>query len=77
MKMEPPLYANFIASIDYLESCNRSILNYAWVNIPLGKFGDGDWPAGVAQWYNTKLIFLRNRVQISPRRENIAKLQLG
>ena len=37
LKMEPPLYANLIASIDYLENCNRSILNYAWVNIPLGE----------------------------------------
>lgn len=37
LKMEPPLYANLIASIDYLENCNRSILNYAWVNIPIGE----------------------------------------
>ena len=40
LKIEPPLYANLISSIDYLESCNRSILNYAWVNFPLGKIVD-------------------------------------
>jgi hypothetical protein len=76
LKMEPPLYANFIASIDYLESCNRSILNYAWVNIPLGKFGDGAWPAMVE---HSTDITKKQGSNLAPgnRRENIAKLQLG
>ncbi len=33
--MEAPVYANLISSIDYVESCNRKILNYGWINFPL------------------------------------------
>ena len=33
--MEAPVYASLISSIDYVESCNRKILNYGWINFPL------------------------------------------
>ena len=33
--IEPPVYANLISSFDYVEGCNRKILNYGWVNFPL------------------------------------------
>ena len=33
--IEPPVYANLISSLDYVEGCNRKILNYGWVNFPL------------------------------------------
>jgi len=33
--IEPPVYANLISSIDYVEECNRKILNYGWINFPL------------------------------------------
>ena len=33
--IEPPVYANLISSFDYIEGCNRKILNYGWVNFPL------------------------------------------
>ena len=35
IKMEPAIYANLISSIDYIESSNRKILNYGWINFPL------------------------------------------
>ena len=35
INIEPPVYANLISSLDYVESCNRKILNYGWVNFPL------------------------------------------
>ncbi len=33
--IEPPVYANLISSFDYIEGCNRKILNYGWINFPL------------------------------------------
>ncbi len=33
--MESAVFANLISSIDYVESCNRKILNYGWINFPL------------------------------------------
>eukprot|EP00094_Tigriopus_californicus_P009661 TCALIF_09314-PA protein Name:"Similar to Best3 Bestrophin-3 (Mus musculus)" AED:0.15 eAED:0.16 QI:0/0.2/0/1/0.6/0.5/6/0/983 len=33
--LEPPAYVNLISSFDYIETCNRKILNYGWVNFPL------------------------------------------
>ena len=33
--IEPPVFANLISSLDYVEGCNRKILNYGWVNFPL------------------------------------------
>ncbi len=33
--VEAPIFANLIASMDYIEECNRKILNYGWVNFPL------------------------------------------
>ena len=35
IKIEPPVFANLISSLDYVEGCNRKILNYGWVNFPL------------------------------------------
>ena len=35
MVIEPPVYANLISSFDYVEGCNRKILNFGWVNFPL------------------------------------------
>ncbi|XP_023337532.1 bestrophin homolog 24 isoform X2 [Eurytemora carolleeae] len=32
---EPPVYANLVSSFEYIETCNRSILNYGWVEFPL------------------------------------------
>ena len=33
--IEPPVYANLISSLDYIEGQNRKILNYGWINFPL------------------------------------------
>ena len=34
--MEAPIFASLIGAFDYLESCNKKIFNYGWVNFPLG-----------------------------------------
>ena len=33
--LEPPVYANFVSTFEYLEDCNRKILNYGWVEFPM------------------------------------------
>ena len=33
--IEPPVYANLISHLDYIEGQNRKILNYGWVNFPM------------------------------------------
>ena len=33
--IEPPVYANLISSLDYIEESNRNVLNYGWINFPL------------------------------------------
>ena len=33
--LEPPIYANFVSTFEYIETCNRTILNYGWVEFPL------------------------------------------
>jgi hypothetical protein len=33
--LEAPIYANLIGSFDYVEGCNRKLLNYGWINFPL------------------------------------------
>jgi len=33
--LEPPIYANLVTSFEYIEDCNRKILNYGWVEFPL------------------------------------------
>merc|ERR1719320_2174905 len=33
--LEPPIYANLVSSFEYIEDCNRKILNYGWVEFPL------------------------------------------
>ena len=33
--IEAPVFANLISSMDYIEECNRKILNYGWINFPL------------------------------------------
>ena len=33
--IEPPVYANFVNTFEYIEDCNRRILNYGWVEFPL------------------------------------------
>ena len=33
--LEPPVYANFVSTFEYIETCNRTILNYGWVEFPL------------------------------------------
>ena len=33
--LEPPVYANFVTTLEYIEDCNRKILNYGWVEFPL------------------------------------------
>lgn len=33
--VEPPAFVNLISSFEYIETCNRKILNYGWVNFPL------------------------------------------
>merc|ERR1711936_937016 len=35
VKIEPPVFANLITSFEAIESSNRKILNYGWVNFPL------------------------------------------
>ena len=35
VNIEPPVYASLMNSIDYVEVCNRKILNYGWINFPL------------------------------------------
>lgn len=35
IQIEPPVYASLVSSFDYLEQCNRTLLNYGWVNFPL------------------------------------------
>ena len=35
LQIEAPVYANLVSSFEYLEICNRKILNYGWVNFPL------------------------------------------
>ena len=40
--IEPPVYANLISSFDYIEGCNRKILNYGWINFPLAYTQVGD-----------------------------------
>ena len=35
ISIEPPVYANLISSLDYIEGQNRKILNYGWINFPL------------------------------------------
>ncbi len=35
LSLEAPVYASLISCIDYIEDCNRKILNYNWVNFPL------------------------------------------
>ena len=33
--LEPPIYANLVSSFEYIEDCNRKILNFGWVEFPL------------------------------------------
>ncbi len=33
--IEAPVYSALVCSFDYIENCNRIILNYGWVNFPL------------------------------------------
>ena len=33
--IEAPVYSCLVSSFDYIETCNRIILNYGWVNFPL------------------------------------------
>jgi hypothetical protein len=35
IQMEPAIFTNLISSIDGVESSNRKILNYGWINFPL------------------------------------------
>ena len=35
IKIEPPVFANLISSLDYITTCNRNILNYGWINFPI------------------------------------------
>ena len=35
IQIEAPVYSNLVSSFDYIESCNRKILSYGWVNFPL------------------------------------------
>ena len=34
-RLESPVFANLLSSIDKVESNNRKLLNYGWVNFPL------------------------------------------
>ena len=33
--MEAPVWANLVGAFEYLETCNRKILNHGWVNFPV------------------------------------------
>ena len=33
--IEAPVYASLVSGFDYIETSNRKILNYGWVNFPL------------------------------------------
>ncbi len=33
--IEAPVYATLVSGFDFIESSNRKILNYGWVNFPL------------------------------------------
>ena len=33
--LEAPIYANLVSCFEYIEECNRKILNFGWVEIPL------------------------------------------
>ena len=35
INIEAPVYSNLISSFEYIETCNRSILNYGWVEFPM------------------------------------------
>ena len=35
IKIEPPVFANLISSLDIIEGSNRKMLNYGWINFPL------------------------------------------
>ena len=35
IQIEAPVFASLVTSFDYVEQCNRTILNYGWVNFPL------------------------------------------
>ena len=35
VKIEPPVFANLTNAFDNLETKNRRLLNYGWVNFPL------------------------------------------
>lgn len=35
IEIEAPVYASLVGSFDYIDTCNRKILNYGWVNFPL------------------------------------------
>ena len=35
VKIEPPIFGNLISSFEAIETANRKILNYGWVNFPL------------------------------------------
>ena len=34
-RLESPVFANLLSAIDKIESDNRKLLNYGWVNFPL------------------------------------------
>ena len=33
--LEPPVWANMVTAFEYIEDCNRKILNYGWIEFPL------------------------------------------
>jgi len=35
VSIEAPVYSNLVSSFEYIENCNRNILNYGWVEFPL------------------------------------------
>ena len=35
LQIEAPIFASLVSGFDYIESSNRKILNYGWVNFPL------------------------------------------
>ena len=34
-QIEAPIFASLISGFDYIETSNRKLLNYGWVNFPL------------------------------------------
>jgi len=33
--LEPPVWANMVTAFEYVEDCNRKVLNYGWIEFPL------------------------------------------